>query len=368
MKKIIHTLGAILVTSCGFAQAPSGLDSIYVEKYYISDVNDTSVNAIGGPLAIGSTTYRIYVDMAPGYKFEAAYGVDVQPVGTVNSGDHELRISTTTLFFNNNDRGATTPIYTKNNCKSNTVMLDSWVSVGAACASYFGVTEGDDNGVNNTVNQDLVLQNNDPQCGQPLTTQDGLLAGAPEQVTAVGITTELGVFDNVNAGPLFSTYNGSWASLNGSVGPTAANRILIAQITTDGQLCFQLNIQLGTPTPGGVENWVANGPVGNEATHPSLTQCFQPVGIANHNKATSVAFGVYPNPAKDALTIDIQESTQNASYTIYGVDGKVVLSKKIGQVAGKYSEKVDLSSVTAGMYFVEVTADGARSTKKFIKN
>src|SRR5436190_1343744 len=97
-----------------WAYAQNGLEGIVVEKYYVSDANDTTANGTGGVLPVGSITYRIYVDMLPGYKFQAAYGVDVAPTNVVSTGDHELRIETTTLFFNNEDRGATTPGFTKN--------------------------------------------------------------------------------------------------------------------------------------------------------------------------------------------------------------------------------------------------------------
>ena len=71
-------------------------------------------------------------------------------------------------------------------------------------------------------------------------------------------------------GPVFSTWNGSWASLNGSIGPDSIdNKVLIAQITTDGIFSFELNIQIGTPT-GGVQNFVAVNPVANEIVIPSL--------------------------------------------------------------------------------------------------
>ena len=373
MNKILLSAGLFLLSVYAKSQTPAGLDSIIVEKYYISDLNDKSVDATGGVLPVGSVTYRIYVDMKPGYKFQAAYGVDLQPVGTRNPGDHELRISTTSLFFNNEDRGATTPTFSKTQAKNNTIMLDSWLSVGAACTGNFGVLKADDNGLLNQVNNDGVLLNTDPNAGIPLTTQDGFLAGAPEQVTMVGISTEALVFDaqnNGTNGPVFSTFNGSWASLNGSVGPTVDNKILIAQITTDGQLCFELNLQLGTPTVGVSENWVANSPVGNEATHSSLSYCSAPVGIEFHNNSSSFAFGVYPNPATDALSIEINKTTQTAnnSYTVYGVDGKVVLTKKLGMITGKQTEQVDLSSFAPGLYFVELSLDGARSTKKIIKN
>lgn len=264
MKKIL--LG--IITFCNaLLYAQNGLECITVEKYYVSDANDTTANSTGGVLPVGSVTYRIYADMLQGYTFQAAYGVDVAPTGTIGTGDHELRIQTTTLFFNNEDRGATTPGFTKSRCADNTVMLDSWLSVGAACAGNFGILKTADDGVANVSNGDGVLQNADASAGIPLTTQDGLVAGTPGTVTEVGITNDILVFDNQNDGtngPLFSTYNGSWACLGGCTGPdTADNKLLIAQITTDGILTFELNIQIGTPT-GGVQRFVARNPVGNE--------------------------------------------------------------------------------------------------------
>ncbi len=270
MKKII-LLTMVLMNALVYAQ--NGLECIVVEKYYVSDANDTSVNDAGGVLPVGSVTYRIYADMLPGYNFQAAYGVDVAPTGSIGAGDHELKIQTTTLFFNNQDRGATTPNFTKARCADNTVMLDSWLSVGAACAGNFGILKTADNGVSNVSNGDGVLQNADASAGIPLTTQDGLVTGTPGNVTIVGIDDSILVFDNQNDGtngPSFSTYNGSWACLGGCTGPdTVDNKLLIAQITTDGILTFELNIQIGTPT-GGVQRFVARNPVGAEISLPCL--------------------------------------------------------------------------------------------------
>ena len=98
-KNTLLSIGLALLGSCAFAQ--SGLDSIIVEKYYVADSTDSyaSLNATAGILPIGSVTYRLYADLAPGYNFQALYGV--------NSPQHELRFSTTTSFFNNEDRGTT---------------------------------------------------------------------------------------------------------------------------------------------------------------------------------------------------------------------------------------------------------------------
>ncbi len=258
MKRITLILLSLILNHS--SKAVNGLEGIIVEKYYISSENDTNLNLVGGVLPPGSVTYRIYVDMLPNYKFQAAFGIT----------GHELKLSTTTNFFNNEDRGNEAPTYTKTQAAGNTVMLDSWLSAGAACSGNFGVLKSDDNATSNTTNNDGILQNNDPLAGIPLTSRDGFLAGSPQAVTFVGINSLLPIFDNVNnTGNLFSTFNGSWSSLSGSTGPTADNKVLIAQITTDGIFSFELNIQIGTPT-GGVQQYVARNPTGSQVQLPSL--------------------------------------------------------------------------------------------------
>ena len=49
------------------------LQKVIVEKYYISDANDAT-DTLGGGINIGSTTYRIYVDLAPGSLLKKIYG------------------------------------------------------------------------------------------------------------------------------------------------------------------------------------------------------------------------------------------------------------------------------------------------------
>jgi hypothetical protein len=359
MKKF--TLALFLLFISIYSQAQNGLEDIIVEKYYVSDANDATMNSTGGVLPIGSVTYRIYVDMLPGYKFQAAYGVP----------GHELRIETTTLFFNNEDRGATAPTYTKSQAAHNTVMLDSWLSVGAACAGNFGILKTQDDGVSNVTNSDGVLQNTDPSAGIPLTTQDGLISGSPEAVTAVGITSEIAVFDAQNDGtngPLFVTSNGSWASLNGSIGPDANdNKVLIAQITTDGVFSFELNIQIGTPS-GGVENYVAQNPVADEIQLPSLIYS-STTGLKNITITSQEDFHAYPNPVNDHLIIEIPEIRHSsvAGFKLYDLTGKIVLNKDLGVVQSNQLENIDFTFLTAGSYILQLRLDNSILYHRIIK-
>ena len=281
-------MGIALVFLATLSQAQNGLEAIVVEKYYVSDATDNGGSV--GDLPVGSVTYRVYVDMLPGYKFQAAYGLP----------GHELKLATTTAFFNNEDRGATTPTYSKTQARGNSVMLDSWFSAGAALSGSYGILKSEDNVlnggatvVNNTV--PIMLQNADASAGIAISAQDGIYTTtpAPEAVTFVGFTTaELDVFDATsNAGSSINTTNASWASLNGSTGPIpSTNKVLIGQFTTDGVFSFELNIQIGTPT-GGAENYVAKNPVGAEILFPGLLASYGGVNVPPTVSISSPADG-----------------------------------------------------------------------------
>ncbi len=259
------TLSCIVIFALATSHLKAqGLEKIIVEKYYIATENDTKIEQVGR-LAKGSVTYRIYVDMLPGYTFQAAFGVE----------GHELSLNTTTYFFNNflygNSIANQVP---KRNLDENTVMLDSWLSVGGASEGNLGILKSEDNGYETVVNTEnpKMLQNKSRKMGIPLYEQDGLFAGNPKLATGFGIDSIIGMFgkvDTVMKGQSFKTSNGSWACLGGVEGPTASNRVLIAQMTTDGVFSFELNIQIGTPG-GGFEQYVARNPVGDEKLFKGL--------------------------------------------------------------------------------------------------
>lgn len=375
MKKNI--LGFILLLAGGsiFAQVePAGLENVIVETYYVSegsdDIFDDSDN---GKLVPGSVTYRIYLDMLPGYKFQSLYGSQLTP----NTGFHELKITTSTYFFNNQDRGATTPAsLTTSQWQDNTVALDSWFSAGGVTNKTVGVLKSDD--TNGSLgNKENLLQGSSSLAGIPVKTQDGMIAlasGSPDLVTFVGLTNELDVFDGTNqAGNSFVTADGSVASLKGSVGPTADNRLLIGQFTTDGTFYFELNVQLGTPN-GYVQNFVAKNPqlLGsggdtiNERTIPELTYSSLTLNVPSKVAKKDNGLKVYPNPAKDSFIIELntsKESTVN-DIIVRSLDGKEVLHKNIGKINARYTESIDISALSKGIYLLEWWNDGAKNMQK----
>ena len=71
-------------------------------------------------------------------------------------------------------------------------------------------------------------------------------------------------------------------------------------------------------------------------------------------------FNVYPNPAKDFLTID-SRNINISSVNVFNVLGTKVLERK-----ELNDNKLDISSLSNGIYFLKISADNATLTKKFI--
>lgn len=274
MKNII--VGFCTVLFCNNTYAQSGLENIIIEKYYIADASDATADKTGN-LKTGAVTYRIYVDLLPGYRFQAAYGIP----------GHELKIATTTFFYNAENGSAKANDIEIKDISSGTLMLDSWLSVGAGCSSAYGLLKSEDDTVRTIINRGNppILQSTNTEAGIPIKNRDGLKMASPQSVvTLFGIEKEVEIFGNtseVKNGSVFSTTNGSWASFGGAIGPNADNKILIAQLTTDGKLSFELNIQLGTPK-GGVENYVAKNPTAKEIQLSFLS--YQSDAIKNSSK------------------------------------------------------------------------------------
>jgi hypothetical protein len=253
----------LILESC-FLKSQNGLENIIIEKYYISAPEDTLDSRIGGYLPIGSVTYRIFVDMLPGYRFYAAYGNQI----------HELRLETSTKFFNNEDIGRTYPNgIPLRTFKRNTVMLDSWLSVGSAGEEYWGVPKEEDDTLATIRHQKQFLQSENKQAGIPVKYRDGLKQGFNLPLPSFfGIDSLVNMFMMETVGSSFVTRNGAWGALGGSVGADSlgSNKVLIAQMTTDGDFLFELNIQIGKPGAP-VENYVAKNPSGNEICLPFMS-------------------------------------------------------------------------------------------------
>ena len=237
----------------GRATAQSDIENVIVETYYISDANDATPTA-GGTLAEGSRTYRVFLDLCADCALRAIYG---------RSG-HPLDFTSTALFFNNEDRGKTYGHQVANSAlDENTAALDSWLTLRAASNARFGVRKSEDtdgSDIAGANNEDGFLVNADAAAGIPLTEADGLMtdtaSAIPPNFVVTGITPD-SVFNNLTQAASFVSDSTRIAcSTPGVRGITADNVLLIAQLTTTGDLTFHLNLEIER-ADGSVARYVA---------------------------------------------------------------------------------------------------------------
>ncbi len=263
-KAVIFCLIQLCVLICS-SPLFSQIENVIVEKYYVSDANDFT-DTSGGIVPIGSTTYRIYIDLAPGSILKKIYG----------DANHPFEIKSTEVFFNNTLDGQT---YAKEFLKAryteNTVALDSWLTLGQVAKkqgtkTYYGILKGQDDdgsfvgGINNDGGSALIatglLVNNDPYCGIPITTADGIdtMTVTPSNWFETGVVDFTTGNDSTIFGPFvpkkefvstaFTLSNSGVTGVN-----LDSNQIIIAQLTTQGDLSFKINLELeqlinGVPT------------------------------------------------------------------------------------------------------------------------
>jgi len=261
--KIIFMLSClVLMQSWMSAQ---GLEGIMVEKYYQANAADAQYTVDQGysvPLPAGAVTYRIFVDMAPGYKFVQMFGTSAQ----------NLNFGTSTFFYNDENYDSQTgPTTSVINTRKHTAMIDSWLTTGGVAGSAangkVGVPKVEDTdasiatGANGNTNG--ILFNSLGGCfGTMITTPSGKDGLAPSSSSAYVSPNVLGmsggILDALTAGNslgVINVTNGSIAALGGVVGATSNNRVLVGQFTTDGTFTFAINVQLLNPS-GVAETYV----------------------------------------------------------------------------------------------------------------
>jgi len=250
MKRLATIFTFIFIIATLHAQ----LKDVIVEKYYISDANDAKyVQYIyddndhitdSVKLEEGSVTYRVYIQLAHSYKLTRIYG----------DANHPIEVTSTANFFNNilDNYGASFGYQIPNNhLNLNTVALDTWLTLGQATNKNFGILKNEDNNgslVGGTHNKDNLLNSQNPAAGTPLTVADGLvpIGIAPSNWQQTGIVNKSGdstIFGSLKAVKQFKSKNASLQN-SGVMGADTGNTVLVAQLTTKGDISFKLNIQV----------------------------------------------------------------------------------------------------------------------------
>jgi len=110
-----------------------------------------------------------------------------------------------------------------------------------------------------------------------------------------------------------------------------------------------------------------NAPIKTKSTYNTIAWG---VGVPNTTTATisSNAFTVYPNPANNTFNAIINsDAGGDYSLRVTDVAGKTEISKTLNLIKGAQTLAVDVSNLSAGVYFVTlVSNDGKADTQKLV--
>lgn len=93
--------------------------------------------------------------------------------------------------------------------------------------------------------------------------------------------------------------------------------------------------------------------------------CSVTTGISSSTKDTEFALTIYPQPAQEKIFVKLYSGTSSAEFLLYDISGKLLYSQQTNLTDGV--AEIDLSGLSAGIYFLKVNAEGKSETRKVIK-
>ncbi len=151
---------------------------------------------------------------------------------------------------------------------------------------------------------------------------------------------------------------------------------------------FQIKVSTGMPTGithdittdiasagdlgGGL--WIHSGIVAGTTTLGGLVQNTKiygyeigPATSINDASANNIISNIYPNPASDVLFIDMDlTSSEDVQVSIVNSLGQNVKVKDLGTLSGKQKVSMDVSSLSSGIYYVNITVNNKKYSKSII--
>ncbi|MFI5151105.1 MAG: T9SS type A sorting domain-containing protein [Bacteroidia bacterium] len=79
-----------------------------------------------------------------------------------------------------------------------------------------------------------------------------------------------------------------------------------------------------------------------------------------------VAFGLYPNPAQDMLTISAENGNSINTIELFDIQGQLVKNLEVKNRSESFT--VDITSLAKGCYLVKLNSEKGFSIRKFVKN
>ncbi|WP_417861043.1 T9SS type A sorting domain-containing protein [Winogradskyella sediminis] len=172
------------------------------------------------------------------------------------------------------------------------------------------------------------------------------------------------------AAPGLALASNTWSKVGVSYNTVTGEVLIDSDAITDGPLGLPTNVAVDTPAEVDFVVTSGSSTVGgaNTASTTMIFDNYEARATASNTLLNTEEFelnsvGLYPNPAKESITLASDTSIKNVE--IFNSLGQVVLTKNSDF---SNTNVFDISNLTSGVYIMTINStDGASQTKKFIK-
>jgi len=172
----------------------------------------------------------------------------------------------------------------------------------------------------------------------------------------------------------FDIYAGDYITVSATASDAAPGYVAQVEffdgstsLGVDNSAPYSISFPAAAPVGARQLTAVATDDMGLKTTSASILIYIDNLTGVN-DLSNSEVFRIYPNPAQNTITLEILGSQNPADhYTIYGIEGNVILRKELGAASVKYTETIDIASFASGQYMIALSVNGITSTKTLIK-
>lgn len=116
-------------------------------------------------------------------------------------------------------------------------------------------------------------------------------------------------------------------------------------------------------------DWTTSCDPTRASINTSRSNIKHPGVITNVSAETfNLGINLYPNPAKDNLTVELSFLTKNAQLRIINVLGQTVFSEIVIASTGKTTKQINTSNLSKGIYSVVIESNSTKVIKKLVVN
>jgi hypothetical protein len=98
----------------------------------------------------------------------------------------------------------------------------------------------------------------------------------------------------------------------------------------------------------------------------SLELCTTSVTLGVDELNLENTLSVYPNPNNGEFNIKFNASSNNVDVHVFDIRGRSVFDTTYNNSSGEFNETINLATVNAGMYLLNINDGGNTITKKII--